>query len=85
MRKLGTNEVGGVKTNKNQKKSLLFAIFFTALLWMLLGLCISKMNLQRLRRCYYNIFKSLKLGEELRKICQSVKAFSDRPIYYTYF
>jgi hypothetical protein len=47
MRKLCTNEVGGVKIKKNEKKTR-FAIrkkriFFIALLWLLLWLCISKM------------------------------------------
>jgi hypothetical protein len=46
MRKLCTNEVGGVKMKKNEKKThfvLKKYFFFTALLWLLLWLCISKM------------------------------------------
>jgi hypothetical protein len=46
MRKLCIDEVGGVKMEKNEKKSVLQfekSIFFTALFWVLLWLCISKM------------------------------------------
>jgi hypothetical protein len=40
MRKLCIDEVGGVEMKKKGKKSVLKHIFSTALLWMLLWLCI---------------------------------------------
>jgi len=46
MRKLWTNEVGGVKMKKKEKNTicnLKKRIFFTAIFWLLLWLCISKM------------------------------------------
>jgi hypothetical protein len=46
MRKLCTNEVGGAKMKKNEKKMhfvLKKYFFFTALVRLLLWLCISKM------------------------------------------
>jgi hypothetical protein len=46
-KKFCTHEVRGVKMKKNEKKNAFFnlkkRIFFTALFWLLLWLCISKM------------------------------------------